>query len=184
MKRKNIAIASIGVVTLGSLALLLPLGVYAAESSSSSVTSFVQKLSAKLGIDENTVQAAVDSTKEELRSEYGAFRSSKIADAVTAGKLTQRQADILNAIHNVKESLKTNTLEKPLKGELRGLTESERIAKRESMRNEMDQILVGALNKEGLNTSLEEIQSTQEAAQNAGLGFGTGAHKGQRGMGF
>lgn len=176
MERRKLFVtaAGVGIAAIGSVAALAPLAVYAAETTTNPQDSFIQKLAEKLGIDVTTVQTAFDSTQDEIRTEMEAQQAEEIAQAVTDGTLTQRQADILNGISDAMERLKPETGEAPtdVKEDLSDLTEEERDAKFQEMRDAHDQELVDALNEAGLNTTLEEVQSTQQAARDAGIRAG------------
>ena len=177
MERKKlfIAAAGAGMAVIGSVAAIVPLAVYAAETTTNPQDSFVQKLAEKLGIDATTVEDAVESAHEDMRAEMEAKREEEINQAVTDGKLTQRQADILLAIDDAMESLKTEAGTEPTviqKEDLSDLSEEEREAKLEEFRAAHDQELVDALNEAGLNTTIEELQAAQDAARDADVGFG------------
>ena len=67
------------------------------DGDSSSVSRFVEVLADKLDIGEEELQSAIDETREELRAEFEAGAEAKLIakldEMVTAGKLTQEQAD-------------------------------------------------------------------------------------------
>lgn len=164
---------STGVATMAAFA--AP-GLVAAQANVNVEDAFVQKLAVKLGIDEEAVQTAVQSTREEIRSEKDAELEAEINTAVSEGKITQRQADILTAMLDYRPETPQNT-ERP--ADFDSLTKEERQAAMEARRTEMQQSQLNALNEAGLNTSLDELQSAQEAARDAGIRFGFGGmHKG------
>jgi hypothetical protein len=150
--------------------------------SDNGVTTFVQKLAEKLGIDQSTVQDAVDSVHDEIKSEKDAEYTTEVNQSVTDGEITQRQADILLAMLDI-EPTKPDATDLPTREEMESMTQEEREAQRETMHTQMQQTIVDALNANGLNTTVEEFQSTQEAARSAGLrgGFGIKGH-GRPGM--
>ena len=168
MNKKNLLIGSFAVVAL-AVGALIPIGVYAATQSDST-TTFVQKLATKLGIDQAKVQSAVSDVHSEMKAEREAVRQVEIAKAVSDGKLTQRQAEILKALQEIREDIKP--ADKPAnKQDLKNLSKVERQAKMEEFRKAMDQKLVDALNAKGLKTTIEEIQATHKALKDAGLDF-------------
>ena len=184
---KKLVIASVlgtGVLAVGAL---VPIAVFAQTATdSTSVSTFVQKLADKLGIDQNTVQTALDSVKTDMQAERVAQFKTDVSQAVTDGKLTQRQADILLGVEDVMP-----TLAKPIPDtsvDLSTLTEDQRKAQMDTMRTQMDQSIVDALNAKGLATTVSELQSAQDAARTAGLRAGFGGHVrgpgGEFGFGF
>lgn len=179
MKKKQI-LGAIGIAAIGTFGVIAPTLAYAATDTNTTNT-FVEKLAAKLGIDVTTVQTAFDTTHDEIKSERDTERKAEIAQAVTDGTLTQRQADILYAMMDYQPEKPTEISSKE---DLSSLTEEERKAKFDEIKTERDEAQVDALNNAGLNTTLEEVQSTMEAAQSAGLakgpGFGRGGPGGPR----
>ncbi|MEP7103310.1 MAG: hypothetical protein ABI721_01200 [Candidatus Dojkabacteria bacterium] len=177
--KKKLLVGALGIAAIGALGVIAPSLVFAAADTGTP-TEFVQRLATKLGLDVTTVQDAVSSVHIDLKAERDAARKTEIAQAVTAGKLTQRQADILIAMIDVMPELKANQTDQ--KPDLSGLTETQRKAKMNEMRTRMGQSIVDALNAKGLNTTLEEVQSTIQAQKDAGFakgpGYGMGGPKG------
>lgn len=185
MQRKKLIAASvagvIGTVVMGGL-LLAPLAVSAATITNGQ-TTFIQKLAAKLGISESTVQTAVTSVRDEMKTERDAQIQTEINTAVTTGKLSQRQADLLNAEMKYGEEVK-NSLTPPTPDS--SLTQEQRKVKMEEFRNQMESALVQKLNDNGLNTTANELKAAREAARSAGImGLGgKGMGMGRGGMMF
>jgi len=164
MNKKNLMIAGAMALGLGAVT-LVPIGLVSAQVSTQANTTFVAKLAERLGISQDTVQTAVDSTKKELKTERDAQRTEAIAQAVTNGKLTQRQADILNKMDEARDSLRDSMTKQERQAEReadKDLTKEERKAKMETQ-------LVDTLNQSGLNTNAEEVTATIEAAKNADI---------------
>lgn len=178
---KKLLLGAIGIAAIGVIGVVAPTLAYAATDTTTQST-FIEKLAAKLGIDTTTVQTAVDATRSEIKSEIDATRKTEIAQAVTGGKITQRQADILIAEMSI-EPTKPDDSTRP---DFSTMTEEERKAAMETMKTEREQAEVDALNNAGLNTTLEEVQATRTAAQSAGLakGPGMGRHGGFGGPGM
>src|SRR5260221_13315718 len=112
-----------------------------------------------------------------MKAERDAQYKSDLAQAVTDGKITQRQSDILTALISV-EPVKPDASQKP---DLSNLTDAERKAKMDAFRTQMEQTLVDTLNTNGLNTTVTELQAAHDAARVAGLKGhfgGPGGHKG------
>lgn len=175
---KKFIYAGVATAALGA-AVILPLAVSADTTPTNAQTTFVQKLAEKLGLSTDTVQNAVSATRTEIQADRQAEREAAITQAVSDGTLTQRQADILNAIETAMHNIRDNNTQS--KGEsMRDLTPEER-------RTQMDTELVTALNDAGLNTTAEEVQAAREAAHSADIlpGFGgPGEHGPRGGMGL
>ncbi len=163
---KNIiaGIAAVGVA--GAAAIILPISALAATGSDS---SFAAKLASKLGIDEAKVESALTDVRTEMDAERTAEMQDQIKSLVESGKLTQRQADILNAEAKYHDELRPTEVDKPTREEMDSLTEAQRKEKMEAMRTEMENKLLAKLNENGLNTNLDEIQKAHEAVKDAGL---------------
>jgi len=165
MKTKHLVAAGVASIALGGVAILPFAVVSADEVSSTTATTFVQKLAEKLGINVETVQTAVESTRTEIRDAREAERETAIADAVTAGTLTQRQADIFNAIDEAMQTIRGSMTQEQREAEReanQGLTMEER-------KNKMETELVTALNNAGLNTTADELTATRDAARDADI---------------
>ncbi len=172
----------VAALALGT-AVLLPVAVSADQISTTGQDTFIQKLAAKLGLTEEVVETAVTSTRDEMKTEIDTARATAITDAVTAGTLTQRQADILNAIDDAQESIRSSKTQEDMQS-MRDLTPDER-------KTQMDEELLAALNDAGLNTTADEVSAAREAAQSAdimvggprgGMGEGRGGFGGPGGL--
>jgi len=187
MNKNLVALGLVGILGLAG-AIAIPIIVSADDTTTSNVSSFVQKLADKLGVDQTTVQVAVDSARSDIKTEMDAQVATEISDAVIAGTLTQRQADILNAVKELELGLGFGS-NRPDMSAFQGLTQEERQAQMQQSRVEREQSIVDQLNESGLNTTVEELQSSQEAARDAGIrvnggrGFG-GFGKGHGQMDF
>lgn len=180
MQRSKLVLATIaGVGILGISAVLVPIAI-SADTTDSNISIFVQKLASKLGMNEDVVQNAVTSVKDEFRLERQSERKAQIETAVSEGKITQRQADILISIMEL-------NLERPNRGnleELRSLSPEERQSRQDEFRAQREQEVVDALNATGINVTREELESAKTAAKDAGI-IGRpemGIRKGFRGM--
>ena len=164
-------------------AIAMPIAAFAATATTQG-TTFVQMLAQKLGLDQSTVQTAVDSVKTDMQTTQAAQYKTEVATAVTDGKLTQRQADLLLAIQDVQSTL--TPAERPTQTDPSTLTQEQRQAQMTAERTAMEQKLVDALNAKGLNTTSDEVTAARTAAQTAGLrgGFGMGGRGGMRGGNF
>lgn len=179
MNKKFVAVASFFAVGAG----LVAVPFVSAQVANSNQGKFVSILAENLGVEESTVQTAVDSTRETMHSEMEAQRAEDISTAVSDGKITQRQADIQNAIHEIMEAKRENgdfQNGRPADfEEVKDMTQDERQAFMQEKRAEIDATLVTELNTKGLNTNLEEVTATREALKDAGIA----GPKGGKGMG-
>jgi hypothetical protein len=174
MNRK-LLISGIGALVIAGGALMMPT-ILSAQSSATEDT-FIQKLAAKLGISENAVETAVTATREELHAERKAEVEAEIAQAMSNGDLTQRQADILNALADAKESLKDSIVPAD-KDKFANLTIEERRSQMEAKKAEMEESILNKLNEGGLNTTQEEIEAAHQAARDAGIRIMSKGHGG------
>ena len=68
-------------------------------------TSIVDKLATKFNLDKSDVQAVFDEDRAAHEAQMEADQRQRLADAVTAGKLTQAQADHITSVMNEVEAL-------------------------------------------------------------------------------
>lgn len=181
MNKKLLLFGVVGSIGMGAAA-ILPIAVSAQLAQNEGATTFVQQLAAKLGIDQATVQTAFDSVQSDMKAERDAKADAEIAQAVTDGKITQRQADILNGLQEI-ELVKPEEGTMPTREEMESMTDEEREAQRTAIETEMTQKVVDSLNAAGLNTNADEVKATREAAREAnlnilGFGFHIGGPKG------
>lgn len=85
--------AAVATATLGGI------GVASAATTSSSTddSSIVGKIATKFNLNKSEVQAVFDENRAEHKAEMQADRAQAIKDAVSAGTLTQAQADHISA---------------------------------------------------------------------------------------
>jgi hypothetical protein len=180
-----IALGATGAYTLSRVA--------AADNTTvtTTVTDFMSRLATKLGISSDTLQQAVTDTRSETHNE-------NITAALTAGTLTQAQADVLNQIETYKASLTDAQRQAEMDARrtqmesLKTSTETERQAAMQQLEDQEIKDLAAAI-------SVDEatVKDAMTAAKTAGLGcfggkgFGGemgrgrgGMHGGGMGMGF
>ncbi len=63
---------------------------------------FITKLAEKLNMDEAELEKVVEEVREAERAEMDAERSEKILQAMEDGKISERQAEILNAMEDLR----------------------------------------------------------------------------------
>lgn len=97
-----------------SLALVIPAfaqddgdAVDTADPRAAHQAEFAAALAAELDLDEDTVAAAVNTVREQMRAEHQAERregaEERLAAAVEAGRITQEQADAMLEAHEAGE---------------------------------------------------------------------------------
>lgn len=91
----------------------------AATSSSTGESSIVDKIASKFNLKKADVQAVFDENREARQAEREANQKQRLADAVTAGKLTQAQADHVTSALNEIKTLRGTTAPKDLSQDVR-----------------------------------------------------------------
>ncbi len=175
MKNKKLLLGAMGIAVIGGVSTLVPFGVYAAENSEEA-SIFVQKLAARLGIEESAIELAVENVRVEIHEERNVERETVLTQADLDGTLTERQAQILNGLDEAMQATRPGEGERL---ERKGLSQEERESKLSEMKEEREQAVVDALNEQGLNTTIDELESTREAARNANIDFGIRIGKGR-----
>jgi hypothetical protein len=162
------ALALAGVATVG-LGTFAAVGVAAQETTDNKDT-FIQSLAEKLGVDADKVEIAFDAVREEEHAKMEAEMDAKIAEAVKDGKLTERQAQILNAMQDIREE-KRDSGDRPERIEFNEeSSEDERKAQMEEVRAEHEQEMIDDLNDKGLNVTAEELDELHETMKDLELG--------------
>lgn len=168
--KKQLVIASV-VATLG-LAGLAGGAAFATAQSRVGGDGIVNAIATKFNLKTADVQAVFDEHRTAMHAEREQQVKDKVAQLVKDGRLTQAQADKINA--------KRAELEKAREAERTAdqkLSESERQAKREQMRMQMD------TKKTELDTWLKDngIDAQYRYLLMGGHGHGHGGHDGERG---
>lgn len=122
--------ATIGLTSLG-------VGVVNAESSSEaktdSMSSLIDKLSSKFNLNKDEVQKVFDEQKQTMQAEREEEVKSKIAELVKDGKLSQAQADAINAKRaEMQKEREAN------KDSFKDMTADERKTEREKKKTELE----------------------------------------------
>lgn len=163
--RYKLALALIVPVTLGA-ALLVPATIHALDNAEAG--DFVTALAGKLGLDPDVVQNAITSVRQERQAAHKAEVEAKIAQAVEEGKLTQRQADI----HNALQEIHTANFEKrqDIKEDLRDMTRDERQQYMEKQRATREAEIISALKEKGFEVTSQELEDLREALRELEIG--------------
>lgn len=160
MNKKKVAVVVAAGIAAMSMAIILPVTVLA-QSTPEGAGNFVQALAEKLGISEEKVQTAVDQIRTEHKAEMQQKRAQEITNALSAGKITQRQADILNALPDARSTVDRAPGE--FRREIREAGKGERLEKAKELASVHRQEILDALNAKGLNVTEEELKSAQTA---------------------
>lgn len=140
--------------------------VYANDTTANTIPAFVQSVAKKINVGETDLFNAMEEVRTEEREEMRVEMDTKIDEAVASGELTERQAQLLDAMHEIRDAKRDEVIssgERP-KGVMRNLKYE----------------MVTLLNEAGLNTTQEEIDELHTTMQTLDIGGGMG---GGRGMG-
>jgi hypothetical protein len=160
-------------IVLGGTALALPT---LAQATAAGNNNFAQMLSQKLGIEQSKVETAVTEVRESMHEAREAEMKTAVETAVKDGKLTVRQATILDKMHGIREEQRDKALaagERPAAG--RGSLEARQAE------------MLSDLKAAGLEVSAEELSQLHETMRElnlGGSGFGGQGFGGQRGRGM
>ena len=119
-----------------------------------------------------------EEVREEHIAEREAERAEIVAQAVEEGALTDRQAEILAAMSELRPAGGRGMF-----GAGHDLTEEEREALREEMRAQRDGSMLEDLNELGLNVTEEELLELKEVSEELGLMGNQHRRNGTGGMG-
>ena len=164
MKRIAIYTLAGGVILLSGT--MVSNAVYANDTTANTIPAYVQSVAEKIGVDETDLFSAMEEVRTEEREEMRAEMEAKVDEAVTNGDLTERQAQLLDAMHEIRDAKRDEIIssgERP-NGVMRDLKDE----------------MVTLLNEAGLNTTQEELDELHTTMQSLGIGGGMG---GGRGMG-
>ena len=127
-------------------------------------------------------EAGLGNVSEEVRQEHIAEREEEraeiVAQAVEDGSLTDRQAEILAAMAQLRPAGGRGMF-----GAGKDLTEEQREALREERRAQRDGTMVEELNELGLDVTEEELQELREVREELGLMGNQHRRNGTGGMG-
>lgn len=163
------------IIALSSLFVFATIfGVSAVAAKAVTGHSVFDRVVDKLHLNVSSVELknAFDDSKVEIKTENV---TSKLSDAVKAGKLTQAQADLAAKIPSVMESIR-NTETKPDMSTFKNMTPEERKAKLDQIQTDNQAALA-----KGLGISVDELKTLQTALKDAGIGQFGGMMGGGRG---
>jgi hypothetical protein len=144
MKKKALLITTASAVVILS-GVVFTTSIYAQGPNQPS--TFVSALASKLGLPESKVESALEQTRNEVHTQ-------RMTEALQNGDLTQRQVDIMNAIHDYRS---TNP----------GKYSQEELLK--------------VLNEKGLNVTEDELSTLRSKVKELGI-MGMGEGRGRNHM--
>lgn len=100
-----------------------------AQDTDSPVTTLVQKIAQKFGLNESDVQAVFDEHREEIQTQMQKRFEERMTQAVIDGKITEEQKQTILAKH---KEMRTNMQES--RQNWQNMTDEERQAAKESLR--------------------------------------------------
>ena len=185
---KNFKNMAIGTVALGVAAAgTLGLGAAAVSAQFDGNQDFVSSLATKLGVEEDAVQSAITATREEFRAERQAELEQQIADAVTSGGLTERQADIIAAMQEIREEKRNDladlsaeerqALREERRSNFADLSTDERDALKEELHSERQTEIIAALAEKGISVTAAELDELHETLEELGIRKSGGHHQ-------
>ena len=167
-----------GLTVIGAIALTVLLSMptvsFAQDSNGEGPSNFIEALAEKLGLTTDEVETAFEEVRQEQREERQSEMETKIQDAVVNGDLTARQAEILDAMHEIRSSQEPREFGAERTDEdrenFRNMSEEERQAQMEEIKETKTQELVDSLNELGLNVTAEELEELRNTMQELGFG--------------
>jgi ABC-type glycerol-3-phosphate transport system substrate-binding protein len=91
----------------------------AATANTTGESSIVDKIASKFNLNKTEVQAVFDEQHQAKQAERQADQKQRLAEAVTAGKLTQAQADHITSVFNEIKALRGTTDPRDLSQDVR-----------------------------------------------------------------
>jgi hypothetical protein len=174
--KKLIIYTAIGAILIVS-GVFVTQEVYAQELGVNGDT-FVSRLAAKLGINESDVNTAMDEVRTEVQAEREAERAETITQALDDGKLTEKQAEILNAL----EDINVNRGRPEDWEEWKEYTPEQKEALQEARHELIQQDRIDALYEQGIEVTQEEMDNLHDVMEELGIGmYGARSNGGQRG---
>lgn len=137
--------------------------------------TFVSRIAEKLGLAEEEVVEVVDDLREDMQAQRQAQRVQAITQAMEEGKLTDRQAQILDAMEDLEITGRPDDWD-----QWHEYTPEQREQLREARREAREQQIRDALyNDFGLKVSQEELDELHEVMLEEGIGmYGRRGEKG------
>ncbi len=109
VRRKLLVGAAVATAVVGGVGGLGVASAATSTNSSTSDTSIVDKIASKFNLNKADVQAVFDADRKAHEADREAEQKQRLADAVSAGKLTQAQADHVTSVLNEIKTLRGDT---------------------------------------------------------------------------
>ena len=139
--------------------------------------TFTSKMADKLGMEDEEVVTVIEDVREEMQAERQAERDTAILDAIDSGDLTEKQAEILNAMEDIDiDRGKPEDWE-----EWKDYTPEQREALRDAREETRQQEIIDALYEQGIDVTADELDELRDVMQE--LGIGMYGLRGEGGMG-
>jgi hypothetical protein len=129
--------------------------------------TFTSKLSEKLGMDDEEVAVMIEDVREEMQAERRAERDEAIVEALDSGDLTEKQAEILNAMEN----LDIDKGRPDDWDEWKEYTPEQKEALRDAREEVRQQEIIDALYEQGLEVTSDELDELRDVMQELGIGM-------------
>jgi len=172
--KKLIIYTTVGIIIIAS-GVFVTNRVNAQELSAGNETFFT-RLAEKLGVEEVEIVEVVDDLRKDMHAQRQAERTEAITEAIENGKLTDRQAEILDAMEDLDISGRPDDW-----NQWREYTPEEKEQLRESRRENRETQMREALYEEqGLEVTQDEMEELHEIMLAEGIGMY--GRRGEKGM--
>ena len=151
--KKTTVIAITGAMVLGA-GLLFPTLVSADENGD----TFIQRFAERFNVSEDEVEGVAQEMREEHRTERYENREGVVSQALEDGDLTERQGEILNAMHQIQEEKRNSEDFVPGEGK--------------KNRGAMQEGMCDSLVESGLDVTEDELDDLRDTTRDLGLGGG------------
>jgi hypothetical protein len=152
--KKTTVIAVTGAMVLG-VGLLFPTLVSAEDANGE---TFIQRFAARFNVSEDEVEGVVQEMREEHRTERQVEREGTVDQALEDGGLSERQGEILDAMHQVREEERSSEDFVPGEGQ--------------KNRGTMQEGMFDALVESGFDVTEDELDDLRDTTRDLGLGGG------------
>jgi hypothetical protein len=137
--------------------------------------TFITRIAEKLGIAQDEVVDVVEDLREDMQAERQAERTQAITEAIDAGKLTEKQAEILNAMEDLDITGRPDDWD-----QWHEYTPEQREQLREARRETRENQMIEALQDQGIEVTQEEMDKLHGIMLEEGIGMY--GRRGEKGM--
>lgn len=128
--------------------------------------TFISRVAQKLGIEQNEVVEVVEDLREDMQAQREAQRAEAITEAMENEKLTERQAEILNAMEDLKQTGRPDDWD-----QWHEYTPEQREQLREARREARETQMREALYEQGLEVTKEEMDQLHKIMLEEGFEY-------------